>query len=77
MRDPGRVYSLCNDLADLWATYFPDLRFYQVISVVIGYMPFAYFRQDPFYAEEDDWTSAIQKIREQYQLKESMKEVRP
>ena len=36
MRDPNRIYKFCNELAAVWATNAPDLRFEQFIAVVHG-----------------------------------------
>ena len=59
MRDPNRIFPFCNKLAAAWQTYYPDLRFWQFISIVAGNMESKYFRQDPFYAEESDWETAL------------------
>ena len=64
MRDADRIAPFCNALASLWREYFPDLRFCQMLYVIMDEMPNEYFKKDPFYAEEKDWLSAIQKVKE-------------
>lgn len=64
MRNSDRIPSFCNELAAYWQTYYPDLRFWQVISLITKYFDSSYFRRDPFYAEEEDWQKAIQKAIE-------------
>ena len=66
MRDENRIFPFCNALAALWVELFPDLRFWQVVSVVAGNMESDYFKRDPFYAEEEDWLKAIEATRKQY-----------
>ena len=47
MRDPRRIYSFCNELANIWLTQCPDWRFGQLLNNVIG-------NTDCFYIEEDE-----------------------
>lgn len=59
MRDPRRIYSFCNELANIWATECPDLRFGQLVENV-----FAEIRdkdKDPFYFEEDEMLGYFRK----------------
>ena len=59
VRDIRRIYPFCNEIATFWQTYCPDLRFWQVICVILDNMPNDFMKQDPFYAEEKEWLSAI------------------
>ena len=59
MRDPDRIWKFSNQLAAFWHTYCPDLRFWQVINVITLHFDNKLFRNDPFYAEEEDWEKAI------------------
>ena len=34
MRDPKRIRKFCNELADLWESKCPDLRFGQIMAYV-------------------------------------------
>ena len=60
MRDPNRIFPFCNIFASFWQTYYPDLRFWQVINVIALYFEDKHLRYDPFYAEEKDWRKAIE-----------------
>ena len=66
MRDPSRIVPLCDIFASFWQTYCPDLRFWQVISLITPYFENKSFCVDPFYAEEEDWYKAIQKANENF-----------
>lgn len=59
MRDPERIYSFCNQLATLWATHFPDLRFGQLVSIVFTKMQVE--QRDPFFPEEDEMLNYFKK----------------
>ena len=59
MRDPDRIWKFSNQLAVFWCTYCPDLRFWQVINVIALFFDNKLLRNDPFYAEEEDWANAI------------------
>ena len=61
MRDPNRIYKFCNELAAVWATNAPDLRFEQFIAVVHGAI--AADGKDPFYLEEDEIMKYINKFK--------------
>lgn len=50
MRDPKRIYEFCNELATIWATKAPDLRFGQLMLNVLGDMQAS--GRDPFFQEE-------------------------
>ena len=59
MRDSRRIYSFCNELANIWATECPDWRFGQLVENV-----FAEMRdkdKDPFYFEEDEMLGYFRK----------------
>ena len=60
MRDPNRIFPLCNKFAGFWQTYYPDLRFQQVIDLLATFM-----KEDPFYAEDDEWAYAIDRASNQ------------
>ena len=53
MRDPKRIYPLCNELARIWSLY-PDLRFGQLMHNIESYMRCVYDK-DPFYVEDDEF----------------------
>lgn len=59
MRNPNRIYPLCNRLASLWTLY-PDLRFGQLIQLLVEYDD-----SDPFFWEDDKWDQAIKYLQEQ------------
>ena len=60
MRDRKRIIPFCNEIASFWQTYCPDFRFWQVICVILDYMPNDYLKHDPFYAEDNEWLLAIE-----------------
>ncbi len=64
MRDPERIWAFSNQFAAFWHTYYPDLRFWQVVRVIAPYFENKSFRIDPFYAEEEDWRKAIERAVE-------------
>lgn len=67
MRDPKRISIFCNEFANFWQTYCPDLRFWQVLGIIADHFENEYFRKDPFYAEEEDWQKAIQKTKKNFE----------
>ena len=52
MRDPRRIYSFCNELANIWATECPDLRFGQIVEKKKKKIRSE--GKDPFFLEEDE-----------------------
>lgn len=65
MRDPNRIYKFCNQLATVWATQAPDMRFGQFAEFVIQKLKFAFEFEggkDPFYMEEDEMMAAIERL---------------
>ena len=48
MRDPKRCEVFCKQLAEIWATEFPDWRFSQLMINIISSCP-----SDPWFWEED------------------------
>ena len=58
-RDKARIKPFCDQLARLWETYSPDLRFGQIISC----LPLAIDRpgHDPFFVEEEEMLEALQR----------------
>lgn len=59
MRDPRRIYSFCNELANIWATECPDWRFGQLMVNVLGKMQAE--GRDPFFPEEDEMLGYFRK----------------
>ena len=57
-RDKARIKPFCDQLAQLWEIYGPDLRFGQIISC----LPLSIDRpgHDPFFVEEDEMLEALQ-----------------
>lgn len=53
VRDPKRIRSFCNRLADIWESQCPDWRFGQLIANVLTF--------DPFFLEEDDMLEIFRK----------------
>lgn len=58
MRDPGRIYTFCNELANLWASNVPDWRFGQLMMNTLGKMQAG--GRDPFFPEEDEMLKFLQ-----------------
>lgn len=58
MRDPSRIYTFCNELADLWAKNAPDWRFGQLMMNALGEMQAG--GRDPFFPEEDEMLRFLQ-----------------
>ena len=58
-RDKARIKPFCDQLAQLWETHGPDLRFGQIISC----LPLSIDRpgHDPFFVEEDEMLEALQR----------------
>ena len=59
-RDKSRIKPFCDQLAQLWETYGPDLRFGQIVSL----LPAALRRsgRDPFYAEDGEMLEALGRV---------------
>ena len=68
MRNPDRIFAFCEYFAATWEAYCPDLRFWQFVLVVAGYMD-SNFSNDPFYAEEKDWEKALDRMTAYYESK--------
>lgn len=52
MRDAKRIDRFTSELNEIWANYFPDLRFFQFMSNVMGWI-YKEKKIDPFFVEED------------------------
>lgn len=52
MRDIKRIRKFCNQLAELWETYCPDMRFGQLIHNVVNSDELA--KTDAFYIEDGE-----------------------
>ena len=63
MRDPKRIRSFCNELADLWETHCPDWRFGQLMSNILGAY-YAETKRDIFFPEDDDMMAFFHKYFE-------------
>lgn len=59
MRDVKRIHKFCNELATFWEAYVPDLRFWQVLSVIADGL-----ERDPFFLEENEWSALIHQAEE-------------
>ena len=64
MRNPDRIWKFNAEFTYFWYNYCPDLRFWQVASVIAQYFTNESFQRDPFYAEEEDWMEAIERAVE-------------
>ena len=53
MRDPNRLYSFYDRLREIHMTYFPDLRFGQLINNVLDWY-YSKNKRDIFFPEEDE-----------------------
>jgi len=60
MRDKNRIFPFCTTFATFWQTYVPNLRFEQVLFLLKSFFKNPSFRNDPFYAEDEDWLEAIE-----------------
>lgn len=58
MRNPDRIQSFCNRLANAWRRV-PDWRFGQLMMNCLGEMSAA--GRDPFFPEEDEMINFIEK----------------
>lgn len=58
MRDIKRIGRLLTALQKLW-DIFPDMRFWQIINLIVGDKVFQNIR-DPFFLEDDVWLLAIE-----------------
>ena len=56
MRNTGRIFPLCNEIAILWADVCPDWRFTQLMNNFLSWMG-----SDCFYVEDDRF---LQKFKE-------------
>lgn len=56
MRDPKRIHTLCNQLADLWLSECPDMRFGQLMTYVMSKC------DDIFYVEDDVLAERLKEI---------------
>lgn len=56
MRDPKRIHKLCNQLADLWLSECPDMRFGQLMTYVMRKC------DDIFYVEDDILAERLKEI---------------
>lgn len=53
MREPNRLYSFYAELCEIHRNSFPDWRFGQMISNVLGWYT-AKYKRDIFFPEEDE-----------------------
>lgn len=53
MRDINRIYQFANELQTIWALYYPDLRFGQLMMNFLNYVALEY-KRDPFFPEESE-----------------------
>ena len=65
MRSNDRIESFLNEFKKVWLKH-PDLRFGQIISIVLGISPNLNGEKyesliDPFYIEEDDFIKLLHK----------------
>lgn len=51
MRDPKRIHKLCNQLADLWLSECPDMRFGQLMTYVMSKCDGIFYVEDDVLAE--------------------------
>lgn len=56
MRDPKRIHKLCNQLADLWLSECPDMRFGQLMTYIMSKC------DDIFYVEDDVLADRLKEI---------------
>ena len=57
MRDIKRIRKFCNQFADLWEAYCPDIRFGQLIEILFkNGIPDG---KDPFYIEDQELMAFI------------------
>ena len=61
MRDPNRIYKFCNQLATVWATEAPHLRFGQFVDLVFEKIKREHGK-DPFYLEEHEMIAYIEMV---------------
>ena len=52
MRDPNRLDSFYSELRDIHKKYFPDWRYFQFMSNVMGWI-YSEKKIDPFFIEEN------------------------
>lgn len=50
MRNTSRIFPLCNEVAWIWQSKCPDLRFMQLLSNFTSWLG-----RDPFYMEDDEF----------------------
>lgn len=70
MREPNRLYGFYDKLRDIHIKYFPDWRFGQLCSNVMGWI-FSKKKCDPFFLEEDTYLRYMEEFANQFGLKES------
>ena len=61
MRDPNRLYDFYDRLREVHITKFPDLRFGQFMTCVLGEMQSC--GRDPFFPEENEMIKFIENWR--------------
>lgn len=61
MRDIKRISDILKEFELLWQEY-PDLRFFQLISMIQKRLP-GNFKEDPFYYEDDELEDFIFRMR--------------
>lgn len=58
MRDPKRIRKICDLIYILWRK-FPDLRFWQLITLLYEGLSETDRPRDPFFLEDNIWEQAI------------------
>jgi len=56
VRNPNRIYPICNKVAEIWSTV-PDLRFGQLMIDFIR--DFEARGLNPFYVEDEQWVELL------------------
>lgn len=59
MRDIKRIDKFTNTLNKVWKQY-PDLRFWQLFSLMLEHLPKEKENTDPFFWEEDVWVKMLE-----------------
>lgn len=57
MRDPNRIYTICNRLAAVWQKEVPDWRLTQLFVNFMSSM-----RSDCFYMEDDEFIERLEEF---------------
>ena len=73
MRDPKRIYPICNRLAAAWSAA-PDLRLGQLI---VGAVYTAASNSDPFYIEDEALIDAVESFMNRAASKEAASDQNP